>query len=116
MIQHYAYFRQRFADALDPAWQSITEIDEKVRTDDCLMWADGETALLCEIRDLPMGPVLFGLVCCGDMEVLRSELQPLVEQTAKDIGCKGIAFCGRVGWARAMPDYKVVQIVALKEF
>lgn len=116
MIGEYGYFRQRFADALDPAWQDITEIDAKVRAGECLLWVAGQTALLCEERDLPMGPVLFGIACVGDMEVLTGEIKPKVEKWAKDNGCAGIAFCGRVGWAKAMPDYKVIQIVALKEF
>lgn len=115
MIEQYAWFRDRFADALDPTWQDIDEIDEKVASGSVILWVAGDTALLTELRELPMGPVLFGLVCVGGITALIEEIQPAVETWACEHGCKGIAFCGRPGWTRALKDYRTVQAVALKE-
>lgn len=117
MIHDYLAFRDRFAAALDPNWESIEWLDHKVGEGGVKLWVEGETALLTEVQPTPSGAILFGLVCAGDMDALLHEIQPALEQYARDRGCSGIAFCGRPGWGRVMAGhgYKTVQIIACKD-
>lgn len=117
MIHDYLQFRDRFADALDPAWETIEGLDHRIGEGAVQLWVKGDTALATEWRLMGMGPVLFGIVCVGDLDVLTHDIQPKLEQYVRENGGKAIAFCGREGWGRVMAGhgYKVKQVIALKE-
>ena len=117
MNEEYLRFRRRFADALDPEWQDIGEVDGLVAAGLTTMWVSGKTALLTEVRSSPRGPVMFGIVCVGDMGILRGDIRPAVESWAREHGCIAMAFAGRWGWVRAMAEhgYKAKQVIMVKE-
>lgn len=60
--------------------------------------------MITEVKDYPRCKMLVLQYCAaetGTMEPIEGAMHETLERFAKDMGCKGIEFVGRPGWARS---------------
>lgn len=100
----YASWRGRLAQANDPEFWPIEEIDRLLSEGEAQFWCDGRAALVTRIVDYPGGAVAVeSLAGAGDMDALTESIAPAVEQWAK-AEATHLLIIGRPGWARVHRD------------
>ena len=67
----------------------------------CVLWANGESGVLCEIEDYPQMRVCRYWAAGGSLEGLLP-MQEAIEAWARAQGCQRMEILGRAGWARQL--------------
>lgn len=102
----YRRFRDRFAEAMDPAFYPIEYLDGLILAGRARLWAAEHAAIVAEIKDYPGGArVVHGLVAAGRIEDINRLLIPLAEAWGKAAGCTHAIIESRSGWMRALRAY-----------
>lgn len=112
----YAAWRARLADANDPAFWPIEEIDRLLVDGLAQFWCDGDSALVTRVVDYPGGArALEAVAAAGKMDTLCDDIAPQVENWARSHGFTHLLIAGRPGWARVHSNWRHHQSVLLKE-
>jgi hypothetical protein len=114
----YRRFRDRFAEAMDPAFYSIEYLDALIRSGRARLWVGAQAAIVAEIRNYPGGArAVHGLVAAGRMEEIGGTLIPQAEAWGKAQGCTHAIIESRSGWMRALKPqgYAPHQVALRKE-
>lgn len=99
----YLRFRDRFAEAMDPALYSISYLDSLIYSGLAFFWSTEQAAIIAEIRHYPTGATdIHGLIAAGDMDDIVNVLIPQAEAWAKAHGCVGAIIESREGWGRVL--------------
>lgn len=116
MIEEYLRFRAGFAEAMDPAFHGIEELDAKI-TGGALFWSRDDAAIVAEVRQEGASRVIHGLCATGNMETIVNELIPEAEEWGKRAGCRFAVIDSRPGWERALKasGYEVHSVAVRKE-
>lgn len=105
MNTDYAAWRDRLAQANDPAFWPIEAIDAELGANRAQFWCDGTSALVTRIVEYPGGAkVLEGLAASGTLESIWGQIVPQLEAYARLHGIKRLHAMGRPGWSRAHPQ------------
>lgn len=116
MSDDYPAWRTRLANANDPAFWPITEIDARVADGRAQFWCDGKAALVTEVVPYPGGAVAVeALAAAGDIAALMESIAPAVEQWARANKATHLRVLGRPGWVRRWSDWRHEQSVIVKE-
>lgn len=114
----YRRFRDRFAEAMDPAFYPIDYLDTLLLTSRARLFVGEHAAIVAEIRAYPGGArALHGLVAAGRLEEIGNILIPRAEAWGKALGCTRAIIESRVGWLRALKPhgYESHQVALRKE-
>jgi hypothetical protein len=114
----YRRFRDRFADAMDPAFYPIEHLDALILFGRARLWVGEDAAIVAEIRDYPGGArAVHGLVAAGRIEEINAQLIPRAEAWGKALGCTCAIVESRSGWMRALKahGYAPHQVALRKE-
>ena len=98
----YARFRDGFAEAMDPAFHTIEELDEKVASGAALLWFGDKSAIAAEVQHYPGALVIHGLCATGDLDEIVGTLIPAAEAWGKSAGCTHATIESREGWVRIL--------------
>jgi len=99
----YRRFRDRFAEAMDPAFYPIDYLDGLILSGRARLWVGARAAIVAEIRDYPGGVrVVHGLVAAGRIGEIKAHLIPRAEAWGKAMGCTSAIIESRSGWMRAL--------------
>jgi hypothetical protein len=102
----YRRFRDRFAEAMDPAFYPIDHLDALILSGRARLWVGAQAAIVAEIRDYPGGArAVHGLVAAGRIGEIEAQLIPLAEAWGKALGCTCAIVESRPGWMRALKPY-----------
>lgn len=71
-------------------------------------------AIVTMLFDTIEGRALKMLECGGDEMAAWMHLHERIEQYAKNEGCSRVLIEGRRGWARQLPDYRMIAVVLEK--
>lgn len=117
MSSDYAAWRERLAEANDPAFWPIEEIDRLVRSDQAQFWSDGVSALVTRVVKYPGGAVAIeAMAAAGTSESLWQDIEPGVEKFARAHGLTHELIAGRIGWVRKVPPgWRHYQSMFIKE-
>lgn len=111
----YWSWRDRLAEANDPAFWPIEAIDSLVLSGAGQFWCDGQSALVTTAREYPGGAVaLEAIAGAGRLESLAGPIAASVEQWAREQGFSHLLIAGRPGWARVHRGWKHYQSVLIK--
>ena len=114
----YRRFRDRFAEAMDPAFHPIDCLDALLLTGRARLFVGEQAAIVAEIRDYPGGArAVHGLVAAGRIEEISGVLIPQAEAWGKALGCTRAIIESRAGWLRALKPhgYSPHQVALRKE-
>lgn len=116
--QHrYAEFRERFAEAMDPAFYTIEYLDWLVHSGAAGLFFADNAAIVVEIKDFPGGArAVHGICAAGDLTEIV-DLIVRAEAWGMGLGCTHGMIESRPGWARIMKShgYAPHQISLVKE-
>jgi hypothetical protein len=106
----------------------IARIAHDLRNGSALLWlawdprseprAGGEHIEAAAVTqlDIANGRKFCTVVACGGRGFQRwLSLIGTLERFAREEGCAGVRICGRRGWARVLPDYRLHSIILEKE-
>lgn len=102
MTADYLRFRDGFAEAVDPAFHTIEELDEKVANGSALLWFGEKSAIAAEVKRFPGALVIHGICATGDLSEIVGKLIPAAEEWGRAAGCTHAMIESREGWARAL--------------
>ena len=114
----YYRFRDRFAEAMDPAFYPIEYLDALLLSGRARLWVGAEAAIVAELVLYPGGArVIHGLVAAGRIEEIAATLIPRAEAWARAQGCTHAIVESRAGWMRALKPhgYRPHQLAVRKE-
>lgn len=113
----YAAWRDRLAQANDPAFWPIEAIDAELIAGRAQFWCDGKAALVTHVVEYPGGArVVEALAAAGDGRALVGPIADGVAEQAKDAGCSHLKVAGRKGWLRRLTDgWALHQVIIVKE-
>ena len=107
----YAVWRDELAEANDPAFMPIEEIDKRLAEGRAQFWCDGKVALVTEVIAHPGGAVTVdALAVAGDMEALNETIEPAVTAWAEPFASH-LRVIGRPGWVRVKTGWKHEQSI-----
>lgn len=116
MSTDYAAWRERLADANDPAFWPIEAIDRLLLEGQAQFWCDGQSGLITRVVEYPGGAVaLEAVAAAGKLDGLTDTIAPRVEQWAREQGFTHLLIAGRPGWERVFRGWRHHQSVLLKE-
>jgi hypothetical protein len=99
---------------------AFPDVERGVREGRALLWLawDGKDILAAAVTQLDLvdGVKLCTIVACGGQGFAR--FGPLIrglERYAEAEGCTRMRICGRKGWARLLPDYRIQRVIIEKE-
>lgn len=103
-INSYAAWRERLAQANDPAFWPIEAIDEGLAQEALQYWCDGQAALVTRMVEYPGGAVaLEAIAGCGDGDALIATMEPEIARWGQGNGISHLWVAGRIGWLRKRP-------------
>ena len=112
--QSYADWRDALADANDPAFMPIEEIDRRLAEGRAQFWCDGKAALVTEVIQHPGGAVTVDtLAAAGSMKSLTRNIEPTVAAWAAPFATH-LRIIGRPGWARVWRTWRHEQSILTK--
>ena len=80
------------------------------------VFATDDSCILTEFRQFPSGAwEIHGVVAAGNKDTIVKELIPLAEEYGRERGCIIASIESRAGWARALPDYELHQVILRKD-
>lgn len=80
------------------------------------LWRGERSAVVTRCVDVGNGGHLVWVFAGGDLEEIRDEMKPHIEEWAKHLGCVKATMTARPGWQKVLPDYKKrKQVVLVKE-
>lgn len=103
-MSDYQRFRAGFAEAMDPAFHTIEELDAKLASGAALLWGGSQAAIVTEIQQFPGAVVIHGLCATGDLREIVEQLIPAAEKWARLAGCTHAMIESREGWKRALKE------------
>lgn len=98
----YLEFRDGFAQAMDPDFHRIGELDRRVADGSAIFWFGKNSAVAGEVQRYPNALVLHCLCATGDMNEIVNELAPQAEEWARRAGCTHVTVESREGWGRVL--------------
>lgn len=112
----YLAFRDVFAEVMDERYHTLAWLDDQVLQGKVFFWRTDNAAIIAEIRDYPTGAKdIHGLIAAGDLSEIIEILIPTAEKWGCSQGCIAAQIESRPGWARALKDYAVHQVIVRKE-
>jgi len=118
MGDQYKDWRDRLADANDPAFWPIEAIDALIAQGQAQFWATDKAALVTRVVTYPGGAVaLEAMAASGEKAELVETIAPAVEEQAREAGLTHMKVPGRPGWGRALKqhDFRLHQEILIKE-
>ncbi len=116
MSDSYADWRERLADANDPAFWPVEAIDQALADGRAQFWCDGAAALVTRVVEYPGGArALEALAAAGDMQALVGSLAGKAEAEARVAGLTHMLVAGREGWPRRLKGWRHYQTIILKD-
>ena len=111
----YLKFRDGFAQLLDERFYPLGWLDQQVFSGALKLWTNEDAAIIAELKAYPGGAVeVHGMAATGDLDAIR-RLIPLAEQWGASNGAILATIASRPGWASALKDYQMHQVVIRKE-
>lgn len=116
----------RATDFIKPAMQrggmgDFSEVERDVLSGDALLWVAYDPVameiLAGAVTQLTIENEIktCTIVACGGKGWSRfGHFVERLEQFAKDEGCSGVRICGRKGWARVLPGYRIKRVILEK--
>jgi hypothetical protein len=97
----------------------VADVERRLRSGAALLWLvwDGEQVLAATVTELAgaSGEKVCTIVACGGKGLARfRHLIGDLERWAAREGCTRMRICGRKGWARVLPDYRVACVIIEK--
>ena len=97
----------------------FTDVERDILRGLSLLWIawDGHDVIAAAVTrlDIVNGARIGTIVACGGSDLKRfGDLRMKLEQHFRDEGCMSARICGRKGWVRHYPDYKVKSIIMEK--
>lgn len=77
-------------------------------------WGAEKSAVVTEFVEYPQLRALNVFLIGGELNEVRA-MAPQIEQYAREHGCKRIQGAGRPGWERALPGFRRLLVVGVKE-
>lgn len=114
----YWDWRERLAEANDPAFWPIEEIDLLLANGQAQFWCDGKAALVTRLVHYPGGAMCLEAVAgAGDKIGLLDRMEPELTEFARLHGCTHMKEDGRDGWRRELQKrgWRHYQTTMLKE-
>ena len=112
----YWDWRDRLANANDPAFWPIDAIDALVLSGEGQFWCDGAAALVTKVVEYPGGAAaLEAVAAAGTMANLTDGIAAQAEEWAREQGLSHLLIAGRKGWERVHHDWRHHQSILLKE-
>lgn len=93
----------------------LTYVAHAIADGEAHFWPGERSAVVTTFWHYPGRKVLSYWLAGGDIDELLQDMQPVIEQWAREQGCTDIALAGRRGWARVMPDFREAWTVLHKE-
>ena len=94
---------------------TIEHVREALESGNCMLWPTANSAAVVEIVEHPTGlRTLHHWLAGGDLDELR-ETAGRVEAFAREHGFAAVTISGRPGWARALPGYRRVAALTMKD-
>ena len=113
----YAAWRDRLAQANDPAFWPIEAIDAELGANRAQFWCDGTSALVTRVVEYPGGArVLEAVAASGVKDALTGPIEAQCEAFARSAGLTHMKIEGRLGWLKNRPvGWRAHQVVLLKD-
>ena len=112
----YEEWRDRLAEANDPAFWPITALDLELSEGRAQFWSDGEAAMVTRVVSYPGGAVCLDvLAAAGNLRKLTQQIAPAAEEWARANGLTHLLVAGRPGWTRVLKNWRHYQNVMVKE-
>ena len=115
---NYENWRDRLAEANDPAFWPITAFDQMLADGSAQFWGTDKAALLTKVNEYPGGAVAIEvLAAAGSGNELRGPIAEAVEAWGRSFGATHIRIEGRRGWGRTLKPsgWTIHQEILLKE-
>lgn len=101
---------------MDQRLHPIAWLDARVAAGDVDVFATDDSIILTEFRQFPSGAwEIHGVVAAGNKDAIVKELIPLAEEYGRQRGCIIASIESRLGWAKALPDYQLHQVILRKD-
>jgi hypothetical protein len=99
---------------------AFADVERSLGQGRALVWLawDGKDILAAAVTQLDLidGVKLCTIVACGGQRFARfGHLIRGLERYAEAEGCTRVRICGRKGWARLLPDYRIQRVIIEKE-
>ena len=102
MSDSYWNWRDRLANANDPAFWPIETIDEMLVNGTAQFWCDGTSAVVTCLETFPGGALVVKVLSgAGTSESIWREIAPRIEAFGREKGARAIHILGRLGWERS---------------
>lgn len=83
-----------------------SDVYSSILSGDAQLWTGKKSAIVTYISDFPKGKTLCVFLGGGELEEIKYELLPTIEEWARLEGCTQAEIVGRHGWERVLKDYK----------
>jgi hypothetical protein len=101
--QAYLYWRDAFAELLDPETHTIAWLDNEVASGALQIVASQRSAALVSVKTYPTGlRELHGMCAAGDLDDLLTVVIPACEEWGRAVDCQRSVIESRAGWARVL--------------
>lgn len=112
----YLTFRPAFFEVMDQRYHTLDWLDRQLLERKVHFWRSDNAAIIAEIRHYPTGAKdIHGLIAAGELSEIVEILIPAAEEWGREQGCIAAQIESRPGWARALKDYAVHQVIVRKE-
>lgn len=99
----YGFWRDEFAEMLDPRTHPLGWLDAQVWGGKMQVWGDDGGCILTEIRIFPTGAFeVHIMIAAGDMKHLVNAILPEIEEWADSIDALFVSVASRAGWAKVL--------------
>jgi hypothetical protein len=112
----YADWRERLAQANNPAFLPIEFIDQRIHEGTAFFHGTTEAALVVEFIHWPGGARTVSVIAAaGDKDEILGRLGEDAMRLGREMGATHAMVPGRDGWRRARPDFSHYQTILVKE-
>lgn len=87
----------------------IEDVEQAVETGHMQLWVGPKGAVITEVLNFPRKKVLHFFLAGGEMDQIK-DFKASVFAWGKAQGCTEMTLTGRVGWQRALPDWKLKSV------
>ena len=98
----------------DVGTHDVADVWSKIEQGHAQLWPLPNSVLITTIDVYPKRKALHWWIAGGDLKEIQ-ENEPRVNEWAKRMGCDIAMIGGRKGWLRAVPGYREVQTVMVKD-
>lgn len=102
--EEWARCKQYIKDALEYAQgtHSIEDIEEGIEKGQFQFWPGVNCAAITEVITYPRKRVLNFFLLGGDLDELLNDMEPVICEWAKFVGCQGVMGSGRKGFSKVL--------------